>query len=213
MSSPGNWYDTFQESATNKEDFFNNGVTAVKTDTMHQRETFNYHESTELDAQLLELNYYGADFSRSNLTFIVALPKQRNGLNSLKQKLNAQNFKTAVESMTREEVILSLPKFKIESEYDLMRDITPKPQFLTTSLRLSRMTARPQALAEIKHKVYVAVDEEGTEAAAVTAFRGFPTSLQIFPKTYTFKADHPFLFFIRDKSDGMILFTGQVNQL
>ena len=180
---------------------------------MHQTEFRQYSESQELDAEFLEMIYYGPGFSQSNLTFIIALPKQKNGLNNLKQKLNAQNFGNVMESMKREEVILSVPKFRIESEYDLMRDITPLPQFLSEVPKLSRMTSRPQAIAEIKHKVFIAIDEKGTEAAAVTAFRGIPTSLLVVPRQITFKVDHPFLFFIRDKSNGIILFSGQINNL
>jgi serpin B len=64
-------------------------------------------------------------------------------------------------------------------------------------------------LTEVFHRVFVDVDEEGTEAAAVTADRGdLAETLEAPPPT--FYADHPFLFFLRDLRTGAVLFAGRV---
>ena len=174
---------------------------------------FNYHDSKELNAEFLELKYSGPLSQESNLTFVIALPKERNGLKALREKINARNFQTAIQSMTEENTKLYLPKFRVESEYDLMRGIKPTPHFLSQSAQFSRLSSSRQIIGEAIHKVFIDVNEKGTEAAAVTALRAVPYSASYYPRTITFRADHPFMYFIRDKSNGMILFTGQINQL
>lgn len=206
--------EPFSESETEKKDFFNNGVTPVKTDMMFIYERFNYYDSQELDAEFVELKFKGLENSwESDLTFVVVSPKQRNGLKVLKQKISAKNFETAVQSMQSECIRLSLPKFRVESEYDLMKDIKPKPHFLTSSAKFSRLSTSRQIVAQAVHKVFIDVNEKGAEAAAVTAVRWFPLMLDYPLRIVTVNVDHPFLYFIRDKTNGMILFTGQINKL
>ena len=194
---------------TEKIDFYNNGETAVKTDTMTNNEKCNYFESSELDSQVLEMDYIGGDIS-----FAIVLPKERNGLNSLKEKINAKNFERALKSMTQQKIELYLPKFKVEKTYDLMKEINPKPIALTRNADLSRMTSERSIVDQIVHKVFIEVNEKGTEAAAVTAIRMVPMSGSWPPpKKIIFRADHPFLYFIRDKTNSMILFSGQIIKL
>jgi serpin B len=64
------------------------------------------------------------------------------------------------------------------------------------------------AISEVKHKTFIEVNEEGTEAAAVTSVGIFTTSM---PQYYRLNFDRPFLFFIRENSSGLIMFAGQVN--
>ena len=177
---------------------------------MFTEEQFNYHDSQELNAQVIEMDYYGEGNRRSDITFVVILPKERNGLKALKERLNPQNLKTVLTSMTRQNSKVYLPKFKVESEYDLMREISPKPLFLSRDADFRRLSSVKNIVAEVKHKVYIDVNEKGTEAAAVSAVRAVLESLGISPKTITFRADHPFLYMIRDRSNDMILFIGQI---
>ena len=201
------WDEYFPQSLTKKMDFYNNGVTAIQTDTMNNEDRFNYVESEELNSQVLELDYMFGDIS-----FVVVLPKERNGLNSLKEKINAQNFDRALKALTKVNVKVSLPRFKVEKSYDLMNGINPKPIALTRNADLSQMTSEPTIISKIVHKVFIEVNEKGTEAAAVTAIKAVLTSLWIPNETFHFKADHPFLYFIRDKTNSMILFSGQINK-
>lgn len=185
----------------------------MKTDTMFIDEDFDYFDSEELNAEFLEMKYCGKQDDQSVLTFVIVLPKERNGLKAVKDGLTATNFKSAVESMRSVNTKLYLPKFRVESEYDLTRDLEPKPLFLTKRAKFSRLTTSPQTVAEVRHKVFIEVNEKGTEAAAVTALRAVAYCLRIPPKTITLRADHPFLYFIVDRSNGIILFAGQLNKL
>ena len=203
----GNWEDYFPEHLTAKKVFYNNGVTPVETDTMTNTKRFNYGESEELDSQLLELDYIG-----NQITFVIVLPKQRNGLNSLKLIINAQSFDRALNSMRKRNTQVSLPKFKVEKSYELMDEINPKPLALTREADFSGLTSDPQIVSKIIHKVFIELNEKGTEAAAVTAIKMVLYSAIIPNEQMAFNADHPFLYFIRDKTNGMILFSGQINK-
>ncbi|CAG2164425.1 unnamed protein product [Oppiella nova] len=176
----GNWLDSFYKSLTQKLDFYNNGQNGVKVDTMTSRDYLNYLDSNELNAQILELQYTGREIS-----FIVVLPKRRDGLNELKSKINSQNF----------------DKFWLFS-YDLMKEINPKPIALTPKADFSQINGnRYQKVAEVIHKTFIAIDEKGTEAAAVTAIKVVVKSAQIYPDPIIFRADHPFIYFIRDQTN------------
>ncbi|CAG2117444.1 unnamed protein product [Medioppia subpectinata] len=124
------------------------------------------------------------------------------------------NYYESIELNSQSEVEIFLPKFKTEKSYDLMNEINPKPIALTNRADFSRLNRGvAQKVAEIIHKTYISVDEKGTEAAAVTAIRMVPMSLPVYPESFTFKADHPFMYFIVDKTNGLILFCGQINEL
>ncbi|XP_054166439.1 serpin B4-like [Oppia nitens] len=210
----GNWEKKFKDRRTRKSEFYNNGDnnSNVSVDTMFRQSFFRYFSSQELNSRLIELPYKGSEMS-----FVIILPNDRNGLSKLKTQINAINFDKAFKSMDRKYVNLFLPKFKSEKEYDLMKDINPKPIALTTGADLSRLSTScgDHTVTQIKHKTFISVDEEGTEAAAVTAVTLGKKSSgdRSESKPIEFRVDHPFLYYIIDKTNGMIMFSGQINKL
>ncbi|CAG2103219.1 unnamed protein product [Medioppia subpectinata] len=199
-----------QFKTTEKLHFFNDGRHGIKVDTMSVTDDFNYFESRELDSRILELQYLG-----TKISFIIVLPNYMiNGLQRIKSRINSQNLKQAVNSLQSTYMKLFIPKFTAENTYDLKRDIKPLPIALTPVADLSRLTPVPQELCEAIHKTYISVDERGTEAAAVTLLTwvlfsgGNPDPIPVI-----FRANHPFLYYIMDKSNGLILFSGQINKL
>jgi serpin B len=117
------------------------------------------------------------------------------------------------------EVHVTIPKFKIEAEYELKEQLSQlgMSQVFTREADLSGIDGKKDLeVSKVIHKAVVEVNEEGSEAAAATAIviRVHTTSFDPNkPKVYEFKADHPFMFFIRDNRNGMILFVGQINKL
>ena len=77
---------------------------------------------------------------------------------------------------------------------------------------LSGMAGRPGDLyiSQVIHQAYIDVNEEGTEAAAATAVTIGAASVRVEPPTPEFRADHPFLFLVRDTRSGSILFLGRL---
>lgn len=106
---------------------------------------------------------------------------------------------------------LSLPKFKFSYENKLNDELERLGMGLAFSNQADFRGIEENgglAISEVKHKTFIEVNEEGTEAAAVTSVGIFTTSM---PQYYQLNFDRPFLFFIREKTSGLILFAGQVN--
>ncbi len=118
---------------------------------------------------------------------------------------------TKPSKMRRQEVQVSLPRFKMEETYDmesLLISMGMEDVFDEQKVNLSGMSPNNDlVVSEVIHKAFVEVNEEGTEAAAATAIIGLTGSMPVDPKTFI--ADHPFLFFIRHNPSNSILFSGR----
>jgi serpin B len=115
---------SFPSPATNKSDFFNNGNTKTEVETMTVTKNFNYTLSEDFDSQLLLMQYTG-----NNISFLIILPKERNGLNKLKSTLNSTNLMNAIKAMNKRGVEVHLPKFKVEQKFELMSEFKKSKKF------------------------------------------------------------------------------------
>lgn len=166
---------------------------------------YNYAETKDLQA--LELNYLGGDIS-----MIVLLPKERDGLGTLEQSFDREEFDSIKNSMTRQPLMIQIPKFEFETEYDLikpLKNLGIHDVFDRTNADFHGITDEQIYLDKAAHKAFVNVNEEGTEAAAITALVARATSGPPEPIS-EFVADHPFLFVIQEKETGEILFIGRL---
>ncbi|XP_054153196.1 serpin B3-like isoform X3 [Oppia nitens] len=209
----GNWDKDFDRHNTQKSTFYNNGAdcSKVTVDLMSATNYYRYLSFNDLNARLIQLPYKGNEIS-----FVIVLPNDRNGLSSLKSKINATNFDKAFKSMINTNIELLLPKFISKKEYDLTTDLNPKPIALTTGADLSRLSqlgGGDQTFTQIRHQTYISVDEEGTEALAVSSFSLEYQNAPPDDPPIEFRVDHPFLYYIMDTTNGLILFSGQINKL
>src|SRR5205085_6633100 len=109
----------------------------------------------------------------------------------------------------RREVNVSLPKFRAEASFSLRDTLSAMGMAtaFTTAADFSGIDGRRDlTISQVVHKAFIDVSEEGTEAAAAT---GVGVSLTAFTPPVAFRADHPFLFLIRDTTTGTILFAGR----
>jgi len=174
------------------------------------RAWWNYTSSDQLDSDLLELPYKGDD-----LSLIVVLPRERNGLQKLKSLINSEKLNSAIKAFKSTKVNVYLPKFKIEQKYELKSFLSKNllPKLFSNGADLSRIDGQNNLkVSQVLHKVVIEVNERGSEAAAVTAIIVVERML-LESNPNVFKADHPFLYLIRDKRNGVILFVGQINRL
>ena len=107
---------------------------------------------------------------------------------------------------------MALPKFKVEAEFELSKALAAMgmPVAFTNKADFSGITKdEPLALSAVLHKTYVDVNEKGTEAAAATAAVMKATSEPAESEPVVFRADHPFMFLIRD-DEGTVLFIGRL---
>ncbi len=195
----GKWENEFNVTNTEKMDFSAKSGT-VKADMMYQNEDFNYFENDKM--KMLEMDYAGDD-----LSMLVLLPKDK--LDDI--ELTAENLNSWKNGMREQEVNVYFPKFKVETEYELVENLQEmgmKDAFVGGTADFSGMTGNKDLyIGAVIHKAFVEVNEEGTEAAAATAIVMKATSIGPM-ETKEFKADHPFIFIIQEKTTGDILFIG-----
>jgi len=198
----GDWLYEFDEEATSVEEFHVTPTTSVEVDMMSLRETFNYAETDEL--QLLELPYTGEDVS-----MLILLPK-RGYMGDVEAQLSAERLGEWVDMMEGATVNVYLPRFTFETKYFMMEDLAEMgmPTAFTDAADFSGMTGnRELFIDKVIHQAFIEVNEEGTEAAAAT---GVLMRLSAAMPGEVFRADHPFIFLIRDMDTGVILFMGRM---
>lgn len=200
----GNWASQFETSKTKEETFWLDSGNSISVPMMVQKKDFRYVESESL--QILELPYTGND-----LSMIVLLPRERDGLGKLEASLTVENLTNWLNLLKENEIRVFLPKFKMTSQFSLSQTLASMgmPDVFTSKADFSGMTDKKDLyISAVIHKAFVDVNEEGTEAAAATAvamrFLSMPSPPPVF------RADHPFLFLIRHHSSESILFLGRV---
>lgn len=217
MKAP--WLSAFREAATSEMPFTRADGDQVTTEMMHQTTLRNYAKTN--DFQILSMPYRAGVMS-----MIVLLPRQKNGLAKAEQSLTSSSIKKALDKLAKGDaalVDLKLPKWKMEQKFKLkqnFREMGMIEPFSDSADFSGIMDPAKQPdntgmkIGDVIHQTFIEVDEKGTEAAAVTAInavmitggrRGPP------PKRVEFHADHPFIFLIRNRRTGMILFVGRMN--
>jgi serpin B len=156
------------------------------------------------EVSVLEMPYQGDD-----LSMVILLPTQADGLAALEASLTPEKLSGWIGALAGQKITVSVPRFRMTSEFDLARilaELGMPSAFNCGEADLSAMTAANDwCLAAVRHKAFVEVNEEGTEAAAAT---GISVGVVSLPPSFT--ADHPFIFLIRDKVTGSLLFLGRV---
>jgi serpin B len=110
-------------------------------------------------------------------------------------------------------VQVSLPKFRAESEFSLRKTLSTMGMPTTFTDKADFAGIDPKrglAISEVAHKAFVDVAEQGTEAAAATGITMRATAMRVSEQPVVFRADHPFLFLIRDTRSGVVLFIGRL---
>jgi serpin B len=171
---------------------------------MHQTTEFNYLVADGF--QILEMPYKG-----DALSMVVFLPEKVDGLPEFEQTLAADKLGEWLSKLHQQEVDVILPKFQVTAEFQLKDTLSAlgmPSAFTADRADFSGMDGRKDLyLTAVVHKAFVDVNEEGTEAAAAT---GVAVGARSAPRTEIFRADHPFMFLIRDQRSGSVLFMGRV---
>lgn len=201
----GSWRDPFDESATSDGPFTTAEGSEVTVPMMHQTEEYPYFQG--FGCRAVELPY--ADNQSS---MVVLLPD--GDLGEFEQTLTEQKLSDITDSLTSKEVELTMPSFEFTSSFRLsetLKTLGMEIPFEAGEADFSGMTgSRDLYISAVIHKAFVKVDEEGTEAAAATAVVMALTSVQPEPEPVVLTLDRPFLFLIRDRITGSILFMGRV---
>jgi serpin B len=200
----GNWSVPFDPILTKQVKFYTSTEASVDAPTMYKEsEQFNYYESEELDAQVLEIPFMGEE---ATMTFV--LPNKKEGIAILEKQIDKV---LETPKYTKEWVQVLLPKFKVESTIDfkpLLEKLGVEKAFDLLEADFSGIAGEKGelAIASVSQKTYIDVNEIGVEAAAATEIGGFDSLPPA--ATKVFVADHPFVFYI--KIHDVILFEGRV---
>jgi serpin B len=200
------WASPFAPYQTKPDDFQVSASEKVRVDMMHQTGSFRYAEDDA--AQVLELPYQGG-----KLSMVVVLPRSKDGLPQLEKALSLEKLEGSVQALKSRRVEIGLPKFKLTALCELKGPLSALGMPVAFDPREADFTgmspSRELAISAVVHKAFVDVDEVGTEAAAATGVVMARTAF-IAAQPTVFRADHPFLFMIRDGRNGSILFLGRL---
>lgn len=203
----GAWTNPFNEKQTQETPFHLAGGETVSAPMMTQQATFLYAEFENL--QVLGLPYG----EEKHLSMVVLLPKTVDGIGDLEKRLTAENLQQWTAKLASQKVRVILPKFEMASQFRLGRTLQAmgmERAFNPDRADFSGMNGRRDLyLSAAVHKAFVDVNEEGTEAAAATGIAVGATSAAPMPPP-VFRADHPFVFLVRDNRTKSILFLGRL---
>jgi serpin B len=203
----GEWVHKFKPIWTADIDFFVAADKKVTAPIMNQTARFQYADAG--DFQALTLPYKG-----DRLAMMVLLPKKRDGLAEFEQAFSVERLAECLARMQWKDVRVWLPRLKMTRAFMLSKTLAAMGMPLAFQSGQADFSGanggkEPLWIAEVIHKAFVDVNEEGTEAAAATAVVAPGAKLET-EQPIAFRADHPFVFLIRDSKAGAILFMGRV---
>ncbi len=206
----GKWSDQFSANATRDGDFFAQSGATVRARLMRQVTRARYVDGDGFQAA--EFDYDSGDFALA-----VFLPRSRDGLPAFERQLMGANLDRWLQDLSaaeRARLDVTLPKVEMNADYDLVPQLQALGlrQTFTDGADFSGVTAQTSlAVSAVIHKTFLAIDEEGTEAAAVTAVDMRTTAMPM-PEAppIEFKADHPFFIVLHHKPTRIRLFLGRI---
>jgi serpin B len=199
------WSDEFKTRDTTPAPFHGSLATST-TDFMHQTESLPYGRGRDYAA--LSLPYRD-----STLSLLVVLPVGE-PLVKLERRLDAPMLERIAHGLRSHPVRVSLPRFHLQTTATLnapLQRLGIVDAFAEGRADFSRITqAEPLEIGEVLHAADFKLDEQGTEAAAVTVVTMEALSATLYSHVVTFNANHPFMFFLRDDKSGALLFAGRL---
>ena len=205
----GAWTTRFEKKNTRSADFHRADGSTQQVQMMRLMDTFRCASSDVCD--YLEMDYGNHAFS-----MVIMLPKDGKTTRDVIATMDGKKWADAIQSLTLKEIRVLLPRFKAEYEYPMHEHILPdmgmklpfNPELADLSGIADIGAFGRLFISSVIHKTFVQVDEEGTEAAAVTSIDIVGSNESSF-----FIVDRPFLFAIREKSTGVILFIGEIGEI
>ncbi len=202
----GEWTEPFDRDNTRETTFYLPGGETKDLPVMFSYDDFRYMENELFQAVRLP---YGKN---ERVSMYLFLPSVSTDLKRFKAELSSENWNSWIGSFRSMEGEVGLPRFSFEYEVslnDALKALGMGIAFEEGAADFSGMRPTPPDLfiSEVKHKTFVEVNEEGTEAAAVTSIEVGTTAM---PETFYMVLDRPFFFAIADDITGTILFMGSV---
>jgi serpin B len=208
----GQWAHKFDKKDTQTEPFTTSTGVKVKTPLMHQIASLGYTQIP--GAQVVELPY-----RQSSLAMDLIVPDDVNGFAEVEKEFTAGTWAFLAQLSPTNDVDLTMPRFQVTLPLSLVDSLTnlgmkvpfdPEQADFSGLLDPKEKDEHQLYISAIVHKAFVLVDEEGSEAAAATAVVMDDAGDAVAPQPPKVRADHPFVWLIRDTKSGAVLFIGRV---
>lgn len=206
----GIWKHKFDETKTHNLPFRHGDGQWKDVETMNQETSLEYARNNLFSAVHLP-------YGKGQFQMTVILPDENKTTADVMNAFSLDNWKTWMKGFIQEEkVVVTMPRFKFSWKRDLNDILSAMgmPKAFTPFVAdFSGINGKKDDLyiGYVKHKTFIDVNENGTEAAAVTAVGMFTTSMPVNPpKKIYFTVDRPFIFTITEKTTGAILFIGEI---
>jgi serpin B len=204
----GKWTKEFDKSQTTERPFYLSDGTQKQHPMMSQSGRYRYYENENFQAVTLP---YGTE----RLSLYVFLPRENTSLDAFQQQLAVENWQQWMNQFQLRRGSIQLPRFKFEYDIQLntaLKSLGMEAAFDGSRANFSNMTSASVKIDEVKHKTFVEVNEEGTEAAAATSVRATLTSARMPEEPFQMVVDRPFFCAIRDNQTGTVLFMGSIRE-
>jgi len=202
------WAKAFDKDNTREADFYLNDKTTSKAKMMNAEHNMSY--ATDDKFELVSVSY-----TKGEASMLIFLPKSKENFNDALKSITFERYSALLKKLKEEKVNLQIPKFTMTTEFELSQTLSSMgmPLAFTDNADFSGMTGEKDLkIDKVIHKAFVDVSEKGTEAAGATAVIMVTKSAAIDKeKIIYFKADHPFIFMIKDNATGQLLFVGVLN--
>ena len=204
------WKTKFYHKRTTEEDFFVSPTIKVKSQMMKTKGDFLWANLETLACTMVELPYTGG-----RIVLQVLLPNEKHKIGEVEEKLMNHRIQELFQHASNYETVdIHLPKFKLEQTINLKNHLVTlgvKDMFVPGLADFSGIDGTSQlCVSRVLQKVSVEITEEGTEAAAATAVIIEKATCPKPSPSKQFVANHPFIFFMRDRTTGMLLFMGKM---
>lgn len=200
----GSWGVKFKKELTATGTFFTSKKDIPsKIPMMQENGYYLYSEHAELESKVIAVPY-----KDENIFMVIILPNDRySGLHNTVKKLRDYQMSQLTNKLYYEEVSLKMPRFKIESSMELhhVLDKLGITHLFTSLANLTKISEEKLQVSKVLQKAYIEVNEEGSEASAITGAITVPLTIG---QQYEMTVDHPFIFAIWDKRFNSFLFAG-----
>ncbi|GAB4305023.1 MAG: serpin family protein [Oscillatoriaceae cyanobacterium] len=200
----GKWSEEFVKAETKEMPFTLLDGSQKRHPMMSQSGEYSYYDNEQFQAVALP-------YGEGRWSFYVFLPKPGVSLDKFYQSLTAETWEKWMQQFRKQPGDIKLPRFKVEYDItlnDSLKAMGMEVAFDRNKADFSGMTEEKAAIDKVQHKTFVEVNEEGTEAAAVTSVGIMPASAP--PPPFEMVVDRPFFAAIRDGETGTILFMGSI---
>jgi serpin B len=207
----GDWAEPFAAGSTRDEDFHLGGTEKVRVPMMSGTlKAARFGAFQKAGFHMLEMPYAGGE-----LSMVLLVPDRLDGLAHVEKQMTAELLRGWIERLEMRAVEARVPKFTLRTDYDMqptLEALGMRRAFKPGEADFTGMVESGErlCLGQVRQRAFVEVNEKGTEAAAVSAVEAVSLSMAPRPAVPVFSADRPFVFLIRDRKTGTILFVGRV---